>query len=187
MHRARYHVNPDSLWISTTHLFSHLLINTSRLWQENWILKRQCIPVTVCMGIIHGYQCIYLEKKTYAAVCSLSVYLQPWCVFYLHHASLTCWLQGNCEGTVEWMLSGWTEKCRFISADATLIPIDGVDMYVCVSVCLPSCWQPFCELLNGKTRMAGKRSLTLLPVNPLSFFYYLPFSQKESNSKHAVS
>lgn len=131
MHRARYHVNPDSLWISTTHLFSHLLINTSRLWQENWILKRQCIPVTVCMSIIHGYQCIYLEKKTYAAVCSLSVYLQPWCVFYLHHASLTCWLQGNCEGTVEWMLSGWTEKCRFISADATLMPIDGVDMYVC--------------------------------------------------------
>lgn len=91
-------------------------------------LKAFKVCVFIC---VHVY--IFIRVHTF---CLDVCYVRVCVCFYLCDSSLTCWSLSNFEGMVEWMLSGWTENGCFISTDATLTPVDGVDVSVCVFVCV---------------------------------------------------
>lgn len=73
-----------SLWISTAHLFSHLLINTSRLRQENWTLKvteSLWLCICVCEFPAHVFICAYTFSKDLIYVeCVYFDVTGVWCV-----------------------------------------------------------------------------------------------------------
>lgn len=82
--------------------------------------------------------------------------------------------KSNFEGMVKWMLSGQMEKGHFISTDATLIPVDGADVSVCVYVCVfmfsilltASVWAP------NRKEPTGRSVLTQVPVKPVFFIIF---------------
>lgn len=102
----------------------HLKVNV-----PPWLSLSLCVSIHIFVYIFQKIGC-FSEFLCVSAMCVLlSVWQRFWCVDR----------KVILRGTLEWMVSGWTENGCFISADATLMPVrwGGHEcVFLCIYVCM---------------------------------------------------